>query len=562
MLIDKTKDALSNVWALINLANNTAYTETSPGLVMGSPLAVTGRSDGHNTKVTVSADSSGTYQGSVDFFYTRLGLLQSNGNPPASWQLDPTTFSQSALLSQVISDLNLVASEVAFVGSLASSQPSIVLAANAGSLLYVGSVNIPLVWKTATASQTVDQLIPNAQLPGFEGAYTSVASVVKTQTLGGFDTVPQSPYVWSNQAVLGIPTTKQSTMVTANGMVWMCSAKTSTGVNQTTLYAFDPLDGSTIYSVNVSAYTNVSPTAIDLFSIAFVDSNGLLWLVNQSPNGTEAQIVRVDTTTGLIKDSIAPAAGTKLTVLNMTEDGTNDFVWVLSRDNSSGVVSLLKLDVVSGAVLTTYTNANVGLTGLATGDGLVYNAVNKRLWRGWNNGGIKSLTFITLNSSGDPSVSATTQVGSNAQAGSSILNAENCAQYSTSTGMEMAYWDFSVAGQQAISRYNGADGSSIARTAVTPPYTNPSTDWNIFGPLKYSSATDEYYVGVRYYKAATSSYAREVWAFKRLDPTQGRVVYTDDGTMNCQDFCVDANGALYAFQYMTNTGVTNVIRVR
>lgn len=559
-VIDLTKSPADNFLALLNASSGKSLVATD--FIAGTPQASGQAAPAGNTSIHLTANNPSLFVGGADLTYDRVDLNHAAATVTPTYAVTPADTDATAL-AKIAAGLNVHVSEITnkvalstLVPTTNGAQTPYEVDAIPSSLLYTGQAVAQLVWSGIATGGTVDQLLPTAQLPGFDPLYTDVAGVVQTQTLGGFDIVPRSPYVWSVQTVPQIPTTKQSTMLFANGLLWMCNSQAANGSNQTTLYGIDPLDGSTVYTVNVSAYTNVGPNAFDLFWIAFVDKNDLLWLVGQYNAASEPQIIRVDTSTGLIKDSIATAAGTKLQVLNLTEDETGDFVWVLSRNTSSGVVSLLKLDVTTGATLATMDSTYVGMTGLAIGDGLAYDPVNKRLWRGWNNGGVYSVTYIALNGSGVPSTSSTTSWGPGAQAGSSLLDAQLCALYSSLTGMELAFWDYSVTNQPALVRMNSADGTQIARTAVVVPYPgNSSPNWHPQGPVKYNRTTDELYVGVSYFQNGTFAY--EVWAFKRTDPTISRVVFSNTGINNLiADFSIDANGSLYVYR---STGPSNAL---
>jgi uncharacterized FAD-dependent dehydrogenase len=69
---------------------------------------------------------------------------------------------------------------------------------------------------------------------------------------------------------------------------------------------------------------------------------------------------------------------------------------------------------------------------------------------------------------------------------------------------------------------------------------------NVGSPLKYNPATDEFYVRVAYGATQPSQNAIDLWAFKRKDFTQNRVVATHTATGGVYDFCIDDNGTVYA----------------
>lgn len=143
MRIDPTKDALQNVINLINAANGTTFTETAPVSFSGA-VAFTGP-NGTNTKMTLTGVQADGYSGTQDVYYNRIGLDQNTATPPVGYRVTKTT-TPAALLTQALSALNLIPAEVQPIAAIPANAPNVPLTAIANSLVYTGSINLPLVW--------------------------------------------------------------------------------------------------------------------------------------------------------------------------------------------------------------------------------------------------------------------------------------------------------------------------------------------------------------------------------------------------------------------------------
>lgn len=147
MRIDPTKNALQNVIDLINAANGTTFTQSSP-VTYGTASAFTGP-NGTNTVMTLSGVLADGYTGTQDVYYNRIGLDQNTATPPAGYRVTKTT-TPTDLLTQAVSALGLIASEIQPIASIPANAPNVPLTPIANSLVYMGSISLPLVWPPLT----------------------------------------------------------------------------------------------------------------------------------------------------------------------------------------------------------------------------------------------------------------------------------------------------------------------------------------------------------------------------------------------------------------------------
>lgn len=143
MRIDPSKDALQNVIDLINAANSTVFVKNGP--VQFSGVSDFTGPNGHDAKITLSGDRTQGYTGSVDVYYSRIGLDQNTTTPPLAYKVDATT-TPAQLLAQAVSKLNLIPSEVQAISSIPKNAASVPLNPVANSLVYKGSINLKLLW--------------------------------------------------------------------------------------------------------------------------------------------------------------------------------------------------------------------------------------------------------------------------------------------------------------------------------------------------------------------------------------------------------------------------------
>lgn len=555
MKIDSTKDALTNVWALINAANGTNLS-AGQGLSLGLPSDHAGQA-GRNTVITATADQNGPYIGSQDLYYTRLGLTQSVNPAPTVLNVSSRTDTQEIIQAAIASLLNLVPAEFSIVETVVADMTAITLRPKANSLLYLGDSPFSLRWPSAGGSQTIDQLLPQSALPGFDSAYTNLTSLIGTQSLPGFDTVPWSTYAWSSSAVPSLATTSGSTMVLASGKLWHCDGWT--------LRAFDPYDGTLLSSLDIVAYVG-GTQANSMYWIQAVDGNGLIWLATGNNIGylsTRPSIVRVDSSLGVIKDGLlggtSRSSGNEYTQLS--GNGSSDFIWSIHMNKPSGgsaTYTLAKHDIVTGNVLAEYSPVN-----MLSNNGLLYDTTNRMLWRGYARSPDNKIDVNTLDSSNNPSL-LVTEIMKAGSASSYRLNSLLAANYTAPSGSEVAVFDVDrTTNQIYISRYKATDGTLIASVAPSDSNlvysTNPSSGFN--GPLKYNTVTDELFALV-YYLSGGTTFKYELWAFKRTDTSQSRVVLTDDGQHPVKDFALDASGNVYAVVYDNTAGTYSLFQSR
>lgn len=167
MYIDSSKSGIENLFALINVANETDLVP-NPGLIVGTPEVFAGP-DNHNTRINLSADPEGAYSDDQDFYYTRLGLDKSVASPPTQYPIDRNT-TPAQFLDQVVAALNLVKEEVEPIASITRNVPNLTLTPIANSLLYVGTLQLALEWPVG---QPYTFLLDNFTGDGPLSAHTS-----------------------------------------------------------------------------------------------------------------------------------------------------------------------------------------------------------------------------------------------------------------------------------------------------------------------------------------------------------------------------------------------------
>jgi len=168
MKIDITKTAIVNAFALINAAN--ALTLDATKVTLGAPAPRTPGANPRNTTLTLTAVADQGYTGTVDVTYTRLGMGSGVAVPEFGFHTDGTT-TLPAFKTAVATSLGLVEAEIDVTGTLPATEGesvTMVVAAKAGSLLYVGTQNLTVDWPQGDVA---------------------LADAVTVQDLDGFDPV-------------------------------------------------------------------------------------------------------------------------------------------------------------------------------------------------------------------------------------------------------------------------------------------------------------------------------------------------------------------------------------
>lgn len=168
MKINTTLTALANVYALVNAAN--ALTLDATKATVGAPAARTPDANPRNTTVTLTAvDGGGIEAGTtVDVTYDRLGMGSGVVTPEFSFFTDGTTTLPS-FKTAVATSLGLIEAEIDVTGTLPATEgetTTMVVAAKAGSLLYVGTQNLTVEWPAG--EPTMAESVTVTQLSGFD----------------------------------------------------------------------------------------------------------------------------------------------------------------------------------------------------------------------------------------------------------------------------------------------------------------------------------------------------------------------------------------------------------
>lgn len=150
MKLDPTKDAETNVLALINAANSTALTKGTE-ITLGTPVATTGPNN-QNTKVTATGSATANITGSKDFYYNRIPMRDSALNQATSMHIDISMVSAD-IIDSLSAAWGLVGSEIQDITPPPANQGALNFSAKTDSLLYTGSDSISLIWDSVVASQ-------------------------------------------------------------------------------------------------------------------------------------------------------------------------------------------------------------------------------------------------------------------------------------------------------------------------------------------------------------------------------------------------------------------------
>lgn len=168
MQINTSLTALANVYALINAAN--ALTLDSTKATVGAPVVRVPDANPRNTTITLTAVDGGGYEAgtTVDVTYTRLGMGSGVAVPEFGFFTDGTT-TPAAFKTAVAVSLGLLESDITLTGDLPDTEGetvTIVLAAAANSLLYVGSQNLTVEWPQG--EPTMAEAVTVTSLDGFD----------------------------------------------------------------------------------------------------------------------------------------------------------------------------------------------------------------------------------------------------------------------------------------------------------------------------------------------------------------------------------------------------------
>lgn len=515
MQIDETKSALDNVWALINEANGTSLTPAS-GFSVGVPTVNAGV-EPRNTKLAITAEESSGYQGAVDVFYNRRGFLDNVYPEPTQYAVPDRATTKEEIFTALVAMLKLVASDVMIVENVVADMTTITLRPIANSLLYTGDTPFTLSWPSGM--MTVDELLANDDLPGFVLPLFNVPGLVNVTDLPGFQKVTKSPFLWKADITNAQSNTEDVSCSFVNGKVWYCDSKT--------VYAFDPLDGTELYRLDLNARFGVSGNLG--YAIRGVDGNGVLWVAEEGYyNVPRPTIVRIDTAMMTVKDELLGGQERVdgRSYASLTVGGATDFAWAYQSYIQSGVGTsyfLSRIDITTGA------RTDYGSIPIA-GGGLSYDPVNKILWLGYQQSFVPKANLYKLDGSNNPVLLTTLTFMSSAVGVMALVT-------DTVGGREMILVDQDVDNDHKLylKRFDAATGNLIASLPINTPVGSSSIGPN--GAVKYRADTDEVYTTIY---TATGA---ELWAFKRLDATQSRLVVGMNGADEIWDYALDAVGA-------------------
>lgn len=143
--LNKSSRAL--VLDLINADNSQNFAESD--FIWGSPVAITGRSDGRNTALVISARPELGYAGTQTMFYNRLDLTQLFNEVTLSFEDNPDAYTNTSDIVELINskyDLAMDESDVVFESLMREGDApyTFTLTAKSGSYAYIGQVEFTL----------------------------------------------------------------------------------------------------------------------------------------------------------------------------------------------------------------------------------------------------------------------------------------------------------------------------------------------------------------------------------------------------------------------------------
>lgn len=187
MQIDITKSPVDNVLALLNDINPSVKL-TSANVTLEVPIVRIPDADVHNTSLTINGVEAEGYSGTIVMTYNRLPLAQAIASAPITFKVSNVT-TLASLLQDILTEYKLLGG-VSLVGDLVrphdgTNTSTIVLAADADSLLYIGELPLTLDWITLDLGVVVTHL----DGMGFDPAVVSpdLANVIVKTQLSGFD---------------------------------------------------------------------------------------------------------------------------------------------------------------------------------------------------------------------------------------------------------------------------------------------------------------------------------------------------------------------------------------
>ncbi len=529
MQIDETKSALDNVWALINEANGTSLTPAS-GFSVGVP-AVNAGAEPRNTKLAITAEESSGYQGTVDVFYNRRGFLDNVYPEPTQYVVPDRATTKEEIFTALVAMLKLVGSDVVIVENVVADMTTITLRPIANSLLYTGDTPFTLSWPSGM--MTVDQLLANDDLPGFVLPLVNVPALLNVTDLPGFEKVQKSSYLWVTTIGPYQSNTEDASFSLVNGKLWYCDSRK--------VYAFDPIEGTELYQLDLG--TRFGESGNMGYAIRGVDGNGVLWVAEEGYyNISRPTIVRIDTGLMIVKDELLGGQERVdgRSYASLTVNGATDFAWAYQSYIQSGVGTsyfLSRIDITTGA------RTDFGSIPIASG-GMTYDPVNKIIWLGYQQSFVPKANLYQLDGSNNPVLLTTVTFMNSAVGVMAYLG-------NTVGGREMILVDQDVDNDRKLylRRYDAATGNLIADLPINNPLGSSSIGPN--GAVKYRPDTDEVYTTIY---TATGA---ELWAFKRLDATQSRLVAGMNGADAVWDYALDTAGNRTFVFYEDDDNVAN-----
>lgn len=527
--------------ALINAKNNLSL-QLGVDFLFGPPQAYSD-SSGRNTKVVLTPIND-QYE-AVELHYWRLPLTSLNLLPAGYIQPVPipqVPFKLSDILPAINAALgiNLTVAEI-IDQTYTTQQSTYALPINeAVSLAWLNS-NYQFPATISTPNITMDQLLPTASLPGFVKPGIDMTKLAVS--MPGFDKVPLSQFGWlTNLGVGKWSMLSPVSLVALNNKLWCTD-----GAN---VYGLDPIDGSVSTTLNVQGYLADSSAQA---TIEATDVNGLLYLsvvYGDSATG-KSQMVRVDTANAIIKDGFYPKT-------NTTDPNLTDLYGINSTDFIYAIIpgKILKFDINSGALVQTYLKPTTfPSTVIFDPQSVIWDPANSQLWikcldNGAGSTGLSSTVYVCTIDGSNNLIAQTTFKLFTVWEYATLAGSAGETIYDSPDGREVAYLDQDWQGtkQFMINRYNAVTGALIASQPfnVDPRLDNTINKVVIGSPLKYNPATDEFYLRLAYGSTQPSQNASDLWAFKRKDFTQNRIVATHTANGALYDFCIDDSGTVYA----------------
>lgn len=522
MRVDLTKSASENIIALLNDTFGTNW--TSDMLTLGVPQVRAGNG-GRDTGLVITGVPGKGLKNSREVSYNRLGVLQNVENAQTSWNVDETTTKES-LLAQVVAALALLPGEVKLVEAWADQLPSITLApVSPNSLIYNESAVLTLVWPTLI--QSIDDLLPNAQLDGFgQPPKISLLTLLNT-SLPGFEAVVAAvrEYVWANDRAGGSVETTQYSQSMIGTLVWYTDGDK--------VYSQGQAEGAQFNQIDLNDW-RAGDTG-SLFRGEAVSNDGTFWMVNRKASATDEvpSILRLDASVV----GIAPlSAGPNQRYRQLAYDAGRNEMIAARKDNTPFIDpawQYVVLNPSTGAVLRAMPTGLLGNGPRA----MTVDPDRARLWT-YEEGPAGAHVFRVVDTvTGNEIKTLPEEI-------SYVITVETLRSQNTILMLDLN----STNDLYRILRYDAETMTLSASKTLDEALLDTSAGVyyaEVLPPIRYASWSNEIMVLVAHQATSAAAAKYEIWAYDFNTLVFSRVVEPDEAGWEIFDFSLDNEGSVY-----------------